>query len=257
VCLSCVDLHIFIQGVSKRALQLWKSIQIYTKDIHNILNCHNVAKHYNFDPYSTAVPNTATGNAPAVEIAIFNGAERARCMFWFEEMKSATQAQRKFRTQNRKEPPSMRTIYSWHKNFGCSVRHTKSPGRPCVSDATVEQLRESFVRSPWKPMWRVSWETGIPNVTVWRVLQKRLHLKAYKLSIVQHLTNVDKVVHKAFRMQMIHQIQDDEGFLDSVIFNDESTFHVSIVKPFTKPGYLVGSWWRTPLRHPPKITIDQ
>jgi hypothetical protein len=28
---------------------------------------------------------------------------------------------------------------------------------------------------------------GIPNVTVWRVSQKRLHLKAYKLSIIQHL----------------------------------------------------------------------
>jgi hypothetical protein len=27
---------------------------------------------------------------------------------------------------------------------------------------------------------------GIPNVTVWRVLLKHLHLKAYKLSIVQH-----------------------------------------------------------------------
>jgi hypothetical protein len=26
----------------------------------------------------------------------------------------------------------------------------------------------------------------IPNVSVWRVLRKRLHLKAYKLSIVQH-----------------------------------------------------------------------
>jgi hypothetical protein len=28
---------------------------------------------------------------------------------------------------------------------------------------------------------------GIPNVTLWRVLRKRLHLKAYKLPIVQHL----------------------------------------------------------------------
>jgi hypothetical protein len=28
-------------------------------------------------------------------------------------------------------------------------------------------------------------------------------------------------------MQMIHRIQDDERFLDSVIFSDESTFHVS------------------------------
>jgi hypothetical protein len=36
-----------IQGVSKRALQLWKSIQIYTEDIH-VSNCHNVAKHTEF-----------------------------------------------------------------------------------------------------------------------------------------------------------------------------------------------------------------
>jgi hypothetical protein len=28
---------------------------------------------------------------------------------------------------------------------------------------------------------------GIPNVAVWRVLRKCLHLKAYKLSVVQHL----------------------------------------------------------------------
>jgi hypothetical protein len=28
-------------------------------------------------------------------------------------------------------------------------------------------------------------------------------------------------------MQMFHRIQDDERFLDSIIFNDESTFHVS------------------------------
>ena len=34
-----------IQGVSKRALQLWKLIEIYTEDIHNVLNCQNVAKY--------------------------------------------------------------------------------------------------------------------------------------------------------------------------------------------------------------------
>jgi hypothetical protein len=27
--------------------------------------------------------------------------------------------------------------------------------------------------------------SGVPNVTVWRVLRKRLHLKVYKLSVVQ------------------------------------------------------------------------
>jgi len=37
-----------VQGVSKRALQLWKLIEIYTEDIHKVLNCQNVAKHTEF-----------------------------------------------------------------------------------------------------------------------------------------------------------------------------------------------------------------
>jgi hypothetical protein len=37
-----------IQGVSKRALQIWKRIEIYTEDIHKVLNCQNVAKHTEF-----------------------------------------------------------------------------------------------------------------------------------------------------------------------------------------------------------------
>ena len=43
-----VCVYIYIQGVSKRALQLWKLIEIYTQDIHNVLNCQNVAKHTEF-----------------------------------------------------------------------------------------------------------------------------------------------------------------------------------------------------------------
>jgi hypothetical protein len=30
-----------------------------------------------------------------------------------------------------------------------------------------------------------------------------------------------------------------------------------ILKPVSEPGYFVASWWLTPLRHPPKVTIDQ
>jgi hypothetical protein len=47
-----------MQDVWKRAFKLWKSVQIYTEDIHNVLNWHNVAKFYKFDACTTAVPNT-------------------------------------------------------------------------------------------------------------------------------------------------------------------------------------------------------
>jgi hypothetical protein len=62
-----VNLNI-VQSVSKKALQLLNSTQIYKEGIHNILNYHNIAKHCKFDAHDTAVPNTATASTPAVEI---------------------------------------------------------------------------------------------------------------------------------------------------------------------------------------------
>jgi hypothetical protein len=84
-------------------------------------------------------------------------------------------------------------------------------------------MRQTFVRSSRRSKRRASRKT----VTVWRVLRKRLHLKVYKLSIVKHRTDADKVVRKEFCMQMFHRIQDDETFQDSVVFSDEGTFHLS------------------------------
>jgi hypothetical protein len=40
--------NLIIQSASKRALQIWKRVEIYTEDIHNVLTCQNVAKHTKF-----------------------------------------------------------------------------------------------------------------------------------------------------------------------------------------------------------------
>lgn len=163
-------------------------------------------------------------------MAAFTGAERARCVFLFEETKSATVVQRRFRTQYGKDPPSRPTIYSWHQTFvrtGCSVSHSKATGRPRTADAMVEQVRESFVRSPRKSTRRASRETGISQPTIWRILRRRLHLKPYRFSMVQHITDNDKMVRRDFCAEMLDRIADDETYLNHVIFSDESTFHVS------------------------------
>jgi hypothetical protein len=41
-------------------LQFWKSTRIFPEDIHNVLNCHNVARYCKFDARGTVVPNTTT-----------------------------------------------------------------------------------------------------------------------------------------------------------------------------------------------------
>jgi hypothetical protein len=71
---------------------------MYKEDIHEVFNCHNVAKHCKFDARGTVVPNTATATALAVDIkkATLADAERARCVFWFEETKCVTQVAQEF-----------------------------------------------------------------------------------------------------------------------------------------------------------------
>lgn len=78
-------------------------------------------------------------------------AEFARCVLLFNETNSAAIVQHRFCNENGKQPPSRPTNYSWHNNFtesDCSVGHVKSPGQPCVSNAVVKQVKESFALSP-------------------------------------------------------------------------------------------------------------
>jgi hypothetical protein len=51
------------QGVSKRALQLWKLIPIYSEDMCSVLNFHNVANHAEFYLGYLRFNMTSTGNA--------------------------------------------------------------------------------------------------------------------------------------------------------------------------------------------------
>ena len=43
--------------------------------------------------------------------------EKEQCVYWFIEIKSDVQTQRRYRTKNGKDPPSRSTIRRWHKKF--------------------------------------------------------------------------------------------------------------------------------------------
>jgi hypothetical protein len=61
---------------------------------------------------------------------------------------------------------------------------------------------------------------------VQKILHRQLKLHAYKIQIVQELEPNDGRRRKEFAMDMLDRIDNDNGFLDRVIFSDESTFHV-------------------------------
>jgi hypothetical protein len=61
--------------------------------------------------------------------------------------------------------------------------------------------------------------------TVWRVLRLRLQLRPYLLQLLQALKPTDHVLRANFANDML--LNDNENFLDLVVFSDESIFHLS------------------------------
>jgi len=95
-----------------------------------------------------------------------------------------------------------------------------------MSDESVERVRQSFLHSPKKTVRRGSRELKMTSMTVWRVLQKRLHMKPYHLHLLQFLKPIDHIDRSNFCIKMQNAMT-EEGFLDRVVFSDESTFHIS------------------------------
>ncbi|PNF42612.1 hypothetical protein B7P43_G01283 [Cryptotermes secundus] len=154
--------------------------------------------------------------------------QKAFCVLEFAKTNSVVTAQRAFRRRFGINQPCPKNIRRWFRQFqesGCLCKG-KSPGRPRVSEEQVARIRAAFERSPRKSTNRVSRELETPQSTVWRVLTVRLHLKPYRLQLVQELTNDDKRKRMEFCDSML-EMMEDENFISRLIFSNEATFHLS------------------------------
>jgi hypothetical protein len=95
-----------------------------------------------------------------------------------------------------------------------------------VSDATVDHVRASFQRSPQKSTRRASRELQLPQITVSKILRKRLLMKPYKLQLVQALKPEDLAVRYEFCREILARIENDNDLPARFIFSDEATFHI-------------------------------
>jgi hypothetical protein len=127
------------------------------------------------------------------------------------------------------EPHSRVSIYAWYKKFeqeGCICKD-KSPGRPSVSDATVDRVRACFQRSPQKSTRRANRELQLPQTTVSKILRKRLLMKPYKLQLVQALKPEDLAVRYQFCRAILAMVEKDNDLPATFIFSDEATSHIN------------------------------
>jgi hypothetical protein len=159
----------------------------------------------------------------------FTGPEKAGCMFKFHDTHSAMSVQQWFTTTHGKPAPPRKSIYMWHKSFvktGC-LCEKKCTGRwPNLE--TVDRVQEVFQCSPQKSIRRVSREMGgVSNSTVWRVLCKRLACRWQKFQLLQKLQPGDRQLWLNFCVDMLNRLEEDNSPLDTIVFSDEATFHVS------------------------------
>ena len=118
--------------------------------------------------------------------------QKAQCVLWYNELKSPTAVQRKFRNEFGQDPPHTNSIKRWFKSFmeTGSILDRKRSGRPSIDEETVDAVRVAFHCSSRKSIRVASNELAIPRSTVHKVLHKRLRLHAYKLQIVQALSRM-------------------------------------------------------------------
>lgn len=155
--------------------------------------------------------------------------QKAFCVIQFAKLKSVTLVRRTFRTKYNIDPPDPKSIRRWFKKFQetGSVKKGKTSGRPKTSEEQVERIRVAFTEDSRKSTRRASRELAIPHTTVWRMLRRRLHMKPYRLSLVQALTNDDKRKRMEFCSLMMENMDEDDTFTSRLVFSDEATFHLS------------------------------
>jgi hypothetical protein len=72
-----------------------------------------------------------------------------------------------------------------------------------------------------------SLELGVLKTMIKSVLHKRLRLHAYKIQRRHEIKIADRPKRVEFANFMLSEIDDNEGYLQRVMFMDEATFHIN------------------------------
>ena len=111
-----------------------------------------------------------------------------------------------------------------------NILDCKRSGRPSIDEESVDAVHVAFHRSPRKSIRVASNKLAIPGSTVHKVLHKRLRIHTNKLQIVQALKLDDHPLQAAFAEEVLQCIDDNNVYLNSVVFSNKATFNAVSVR---------------------------
>ena len=149
---------------------------------------------------------------------------------WYECYGSVTVVQRKYREKFGKhaQPPCTQTIHRIHRKAseaGNLDDEPRSSGRRSSED--ILRVMEDVEQEPQMSIRVRARKLDLSRATLQRILRQDLKLHPYKPRLLQELSEEDFAHRMTFSEEMIHYLDNDEEFLNHLVFTDEAHFHLS------------------------------
>ena len=164
----------------------------------------------------------------------FTVPQRVRIVETYFATKSILLTQRQCRRDfGRNNVPARTTIYRLVAKFretgGVRDNHRCNSGRrrSAINEENIELVRDRLEASPRKSTRRLSQEKAISRSSVLRIIHKEINAYPYKIQILQHQTDHNKVERQTFCEDISERIENNPGMLDSIFFSDEAHCHLS------------------------------
>lgn len=157
--------------------------------------------------------------------------EKAKCVSWYDSLKSHVLVRRKFSKEfgKGKPAPNKTLIKEWYTKFlATGSIHPKKRGpkaKRVLSRENMTRVQELFERAPRTSIRKASLQLNLSRSSIQRIL-KDAAFKPYKIQNVQALNPEDVDVRLEFAEEMIDRIETDRNLLSLIIFSDEAHFQL-------------------------------
>ena len=93
---------------------------------------------------------------------------KVQCVLWLAKFESVIKVQRKYKREFKEKAPCSISINKWDKKLKetGSLLDRKRSGRPSISDASVDAIHKSFLRSPMNSVRTCARRLGLKKTSV-------------------------------------------------------------------------------------------
>ena len=155
-------------------------------------------------------------------------AQRVEIVLLMAKLESVTLVRRELQKRKWTNIPHENTIRNLFKKFKDtgSVQDAPRSGRPSLDETKSEEISEIFQNQPSTSIRQAASAISCSYGYVHKVLKHDLKLFPYKIQVTQELHEEDFSLRVSMCETLLEKTEEDENFLEKIIFSDESTFRL-------------------------------